>query len=100
MIAELDQAERRKFFAAHPGWRPVDGRDAIQKMFTFADFSAAWGFMSRVALAAEKANHHPEWCNVYNRVEIVLTSHDANGLTARDAALAKAIDRAAEAMGR
>lgn len=77
------------------GWRAVDGRDAIAKSFTFKGFNAAFGFMSRVALAAEKADHHPEWSNVYNKVEITLTTHDAGGVTDKDLALARFIDKAA-----
>ena len=77
------------------GWAEVSGRDAIQKSFKFADFNQAWGFMTRVALAADKADHHPEWSNVYNKVEIVLSTHDAGGVTAKDVALAKFIDDAA-----
>jgi 4a-hydroxytetrahydrobiopterin dehydratase len=75
----------------------VDGRDAITRSFHFADFNAAWGFMTRVALAAEAANHHPEWFNVWNRVDITLSTHDAGGLTAKDIALAKRVDQFAEA---
>ncbi len=71
------------------------GRDAIQKSFKFADFNEAWGFMTRVAMAAEKADHHPEWSNVYNKVEIVLSTHDAGGLSLKDVALAKVIDSVA-----
>ncbi len=78
------------------GWRAVDGRDAIQKQFRFRDFNAAFGFMSRVALYAEKADHHPEWFNVYNRVEITLATHDAGGVTDKDVALAHFIDDAAQ----
>ncbi len=74
------------------GWAEVADRDAIRKSFQFTDFGAAWGFMSRVALLAEKLNHHPEWFNVYNRVEIVLTTHDAEGVTGRDIELARRID--------
>ena len=70
----------------------VDGRDALARRWRFADFSTAWGFMSRVALLAEAQDHHPEWSNVYNRVEIVLTTHDAGGLSVRDVKLARAID--------
>ena len=76
------------------GWTVVAGREAISKQFRFADFNEAFGFMTRVALLAEKLDHHPEWSNVYNRVEIVLTTHDAGGLSSRDIALAKAIDAA------
>ena len=71
----------------------MQGRDAIQRRFRFRDFSEAWGFMARAALLAEKADHHPEWSNVYNRVDVVLTTHDAGGLSARDVALAAAMDR-------
>lgn len=78
--------------AALPGWQPVDGRDAITKTFTFTDFNAAFGFMCRVALAAEALNHHPEWFNLYNRVEVILSTHEASGLTARDVKLAGMID--------
>ena len=70
----------------------VEGRDAIRRDFKLADFNAAWGFMSRVALLAEKADHHPEWSNVWNRVEITLSTHDAGGLSRRDVELARAIN--------
>ncbi len=78
------------------GWRAVDGRDAIAKSYKFADFNAAFAFMTRVALHAEKHDHHPEWFNVYNRVDVVLTTHDADGVSERDVALAKFMDAAAE----
>ena len=77
------------------GWQMVDGRDAITRTLTFKDFSEAFGFMTRVALAAEKLDHHPEWSNVWNRVVITLSTHDAGGLTRRDIALAGIIDAAA-----
>ena len=80
-----------------PSWTAVDGRDAIQKTFLFADFNAAFGFMTRVALLAEKMDHHPEWSNVYNRVVVLLTTHDANGVTELDVRLAQFMDRAADA---
>ena len=73
----------------------MPGRDAIQRSLKFADFTQAWGFMAKVALAAEKADHHPEWSNVYNKVEIVLSTHDAGGLSDKDVALAKFIDSVA-----
>lgn len=74
-----------------PGWTRTGG--VISKKFTFSDFSEAWGFMCRVALLAEKHDHHPEWSNVWNRVEIALTTHDVGGLSDRDLALAKAIEQ-------
>ena len=92
MIERLSGVARDKALAELAGWSPVEGRDAIRKSFRFKDFSEAFGFMTRVALMAEKADHHPEWSNVYNRVEIELTTHDADGLSARDVSLAKAID--------
>lgn len=77
------------------GWRAVEGRDAIAKQFRFADFNAAFGFMTRVALKADRMDHHPEWSNVYNRVDVVLTTHDAGGVTAKDIELAAFMDEAA-----
>ena len=83
-----------------PGWQALAGeRDAIQRSYKFRDFNEAFGFMSRVALAAEKLDHHPEWFNVYNRVEVVLTTHDAGGVTAHDVTLATFMDDAAGAFG-
>ena len=81
--------------ASLTGWSKVDGRDAIAKSFRFKDFNAAFAWMTRVALAAEKADHHPEWSNVYNRVDVVLTTHDAGGVTENDVALATFMDAAA-----
>jgi len=78
-----------------PGWTAVEGRDAIQRTFRFADFNAAFAFMTRVALMAEKLDHHPEWFNVYNRVEATLATHDADGVTELDVKLAKFMDAAA-----
>ena len=77
-----------------PGWSAAEGKDALTRTFKFKDFNAAFGFMSRVALMAEKLDHHPEWFNVYNRVEVTLTTHDADGVTALDVALAKFMDSA------
>ena len=77
-------------------WRAVEGRDAIARDFRFKDFNAAFGFMARVALKAETMNHHPEWSNVYNRVEVVLTTHDAEGVTDLDLQLARFMDEAAQ----
>ena len=82
-----------------PAWAAVDGRDAIHRDYKFKDFNAAFGFMSRVALAAEKLDHHPEWSNVYNRVEVTLATHDADGVTALDVELASFMDEAASALG-
>ena len=92
MVEKLSDAERGEALAELSGWDLVDGRDAIRKSFNFKSFNEAWGFMSRVALAAEKLNHHPEWFNVSNRVEIVLSTHDCGGLSALDIKLAKRID--------
>ncbi len=78
-----------------PGWTAVEGRDAIARTFRFADFNAAFGWMTRVALAAEKLDHHPEWFNVYNRVEVVLATHDADGVTELDVTLAGVMDMTA-----
>lgn len=94
MVEKLNPSEREAFFQTYQGWEPLDDRDGAKKTFTFADFNEAWGFMARIALAAEKADHHPEWFNVYNRVEITLTTHDANGLSKRDADLARIIEKA------
>jgi len=77
------------------GWSAKDGRDAIVKTFKFEDFNAAFGFMTRVALKADKLDHHPEWFNVYNKVEVLLSTHDADGVTALDVELAKFMDAAA-----
>ncbi|KAJ2235645.1 hypothetical protein IWW45_002437 [Coemansia sp. RSA 485] len=78
------------------GWSLVDGRDAIKKTFMFSDFNQAFAFMTSVALKAEKMDHHPEWFNVYNRVEITLSTHDCQGLSVRDIALATHIDQTAQ----
>ena len=78
------------------GWRALDARDAIAKSFRFTDFNAAFGFMSRVALKAEKLDHHPEWSNVYNQVEVTLATHDSGGVTEKDVTLAKFMDQIAE----
>lgn len=95
-IAKLTDAERAALAVTLPAWGLVNGRDAIQRSFRFADFKAAFGFMAQVALAAERADHHPEWFNVWNRVDITLATHDAGGLTRRDVDLATAIDAIAK----
>ncbi len=92
MATRLGGEERERALAGLPGWAWDEARDAIAKSFRFADFSAAFGFMTRVALAAEQADHHPEWFNVWNRVDIALTTHSANGLTEKDIALAQRIE--------
>lgn len=92
MIAKLSGDDRRQALAALTGWREVDGRDAIARQFKFADFNAAFAWMTRVALMAEKMDHHPEWFNVYNRVEVTLATHEADGVTRRDIAMARAMN--------
>ena len=95
MTAKLSGKARSDALATLKGWTEVSGRDAIHRSLKFADFNQAWGFMARVALAAEKADHHPEWSNVYNKVEIVLSTHDAGGVSDKDVKLAKFIDQLA-----
>ena len=92
MPTTLTESERNTWLAALNEWELAREGRAISRRFTFADFSEAWAFMSRVALLAEAQDHHPEWSNVYDTVDIVLTTHDAGGLTRRDVTLAKAID--------
>jgi len=91
-IPRLTDAERDAALAGLPEWSLSADGLAITRTFRFADFSAAFGFMARVALHAEKVDHHPEWFNVYNRVDVTLTTHDAGGLSRRDVAMAKAMD--------
>ena len=91
-VPQLTEAERNDALAALPEWRLRADGLAIERKYKFADFNEAFGFMTRVALLADKNDHHPEWSNVYNRVAITLTTHDADGLSARDVAMAKAID--------
>ena len=91
-IPELSEAERDQLLTDRPEWELARDGKAIMRTFQFADFSEAWGFMSRVALLADNQDHHPEWFNVYAKVEITLTTHDAGGLSQRDAVMAKAID--------
>ncbi len=97
-VPELDEKERERLLENRPDWALAREGKAITRTFQFADFSEAWGFMNRVALLAESHDHHPEWFNVYGKVEITLTTHDAGaqgGLSLRDAKLARAIDRVA-----
>ncbi len=95
MATRLEHPDRAEALASIDAWSMVDGRDAITRTFRFKDFNEAFGFMSRTALVAEKMDHHPEWFNVYNRVEVTLSTHDAGGLTALDIALARFMDGAA-----
>ncbi|WP_395611733.1 4a-hydroxytetrahydrobiopterin dehydratase [Allosphingosinicella sp.] len=91
-MAILEESERHAALAGLDGWAYDAARNGIAKRFTFADFSAAFAFMTRVALAAEQADHHPEWSNVWNRVDILLSTHDAGGVTQKDIALAGKIE--------
>ncbi|MEO1729205.1 MAG: 4a-hydroxytetrahydrobiopterin dehydratase [Pseudomonadota bacterium] len=91
-VPELSDEDRARLLADHPEWGLVRDGKAIMRTFQFADFSEAWGFMSRVALLADSQDHHPEWFNVYAKVEITLTTHDAGGLSQRDAKMARTID--------
>lgn len=95
MVEKLTGKARQKALGALRHWKKVPGRDAIQKAYRFGDFNEAFGFMSRVALEAEKMDHHPEWFNVYNRVLVTLATHEAGGVTERDVELARFIDRIA-----
>jgi 4a-hydroxytetrahydrobiopterin dehydratase len=95
MPEKLNEQQRHAALGKLPGWTKIDDRNAIRKTYRFADFNEAWGFMSRTALIAEQMNHHPEWLNIYNRVEITLTTHDAGGLSALDVDLANHMDRIA-----
>ncbi|HKQ96134.1 MAG TPA: 4a-hydroxytetrahydrobiopterin dehydratase [Aestuariivirgaceae bacterium] len=91
----LSEADRAHALADLPGWQMAEGRNAITKVFTFKTFNEAFGFMARVALQAERMDHHPEWTNVYNRVTIVLQTHTASGVTELDVKLAKRINSSA-----
>lgn len=93
MAEKLTRSERTTALEALSGWQNVETRDAITKTFVFADFVQAFGWMTQVALAAERLNHHPEWSNVYKTVEVTLTTHDADGLTQRDIELARQMDQ-------
>ena len=93
MVDQLSEAEREDALDGLPDWDHDEARDAISRSFTFENFSEAFAFMTRVALLAEAADHHPEWSNVYNRVDILLTTHDCDGLSERDLKLARAIDQ-------
>jgi 4a-hydroxytetrahydrobiopterin dehydratase len=92
MVIRLSEGLRNEALAALPDWSYVPDRDAIARRFVFRDFNEAFNFMTRVALLADKADHHPEWSNVWNRVDVLLTTHDAGGLSTRDIQMAQAID--------
>jgi 4a-hydroxytetrahydrobiopterin dehydratase len=98
MTGRLNEDERKAALAGLDGWSQIEGRDAIARTFVFGNFNEAFGFMTRSALVAEKSDHHPEWRNVYKTVEVVLTTHDAGGVTGRDIALAQAMNKIAAAM--
>lgn len=93
MAEKLTGDARRAALARLTGWSDVAGRDAIHKTFVFADFKQAFGFMANAALTADRLDHHPEWCNVYNKVDVTLSTHDADGLTQLDIQLAEEMDR-------
>lgn len=95
MVERLTTEARKVALASLKGWSDVHGRDAIARTFTFKDFNEAFGFMTRAALVAERNDHHPEWRNVYKTVEVVLSTHDAGGVTRRDIALAEAMNKIA-----
>jgi 4a-hydroxytetrahydrobiopterin dehydratase len=95
MAQKLTGSARATALSKLDGWTEVTGRDAISRKFSFKDFNEAFGFMARAALVAEKMDHHPEWFNVYNKVEVTLATHDAGGVTERDVALAQAMNRLA-----
>lgn len=96
MAQKLSVEARKAALSRLQGWSEVDGRDAIRKTFTFKDFNAAFGFMTRAALVAEKLDHHPEWFNVYKTVEVTLSTHDAGGVTELDVKLAEAMNALAK----
>lgn len=95
-MEKLDSAARAAFLREFPEWREAEGRDAIARLFQFQDFNRAFAFMARVALLAEKLDHHPEWFNVYNRIEVTLSTHDAGGVTEKDIAMAEAMEEYAK----
>lgn len=98
MADRLSAETKKSALAGLSGWSEVSGRDAITRTFVFKDFNEAFGFMTRAALVAEKADHHPEWRNVYKTVEVTLTTHDAKGVTAKDVALAEAMNKIATSL--
>src|SRR3984893_10384372 len=99
MVERLSAEARKSALKGLSGWSELADREAITRTFTFKDFNEAFGFMTRAALIAEKSDHHPEWRNVYKTVEVVLATHDANGVTARDIKLAEAMNAIAKQLG-
>jgi 4a-hydroxytetrahydrobiopterin dehydratase len=99
MVQKLSAEARTSALKGLSGWQEVKGRDAIERTFTFKDFNEAFGFMARAALVAEKNDHHPEWRNVYKTIEVVLSTHDAGGVTSRDIELAQAMNAIAKSLG-
>jgi 4a-hydroxytetrahydrobiopterin dehydratase len=99
MVERLSVEARKSALKGLPGWSELAGREAIARTFTFRDFNEAFGFMARVALVAEKSDHHPEWRNIYKTVEVVLATHDADGVTSRDIGLAEAMNAIAKQLG-
>ena len=99
MVEKLSPQDRAQALSEVSHWSEVANRDAIQRSLRFTNFNQAWGFMARVALVAEQLNHHPEWFNVYNQVDITLSTHDCGGLSSLDIRMAKAIDQIAETTG-
>ncbi len=100
MLKKLNVEQLDVALQSLPAWKRHSRRDAIRRQYTFDDFAQAFAFMTQVALMAEKRNHHPEWSNVYNKVDITLTTHDAEGVTGRDIELARYADQAFERFGR
>ncbi|WP_306251295.1 4a-hydroxytetrahydrobiopterin dehydratase [Parvularcula sp. IMCC14364] len=96
MATKLTDKEKHEFLGGHTGWSLVEGREAVFRRFQFSDFNEAFGFMARVALLADKMDHHPEWFNVYNKVEVTLTTHDVDGLSENDVQMADFMDKIAE----
>ena len=96
MVDKLTGAARSRALASLKGWKKVRGRDALHKAYKFSDFNEAFGFMTRVAIKADQMDHHPEWFNVYNRVDVTLSTHDADGLTSLDVRIARFMDGIAE----
>ena len=93
MFQKLSPEDRASALSELSDWEELDGRDAIRRKFVFTDFNEAWGFISRIAMEAERRDHHPEWSNIWATVDITLSTHDCDGLSARDVELARFIDK-------